>query len=403
MKNKIDLKKYLIVSFISLISLTFIFTLIYKYETKLYRDVVNQKIEMIIENIYKENPNIDKTTIINILNNNHSEKTNFLREYGIDINKESIIQINNKNEKIFTIINVIYIMLSFLILLSIFIIYLTKKDKKIKEITQLIEEINKKNYKVGLDNTEDELSILRNELYKTTIHLKESAETSIKDKIELKNSLEDISHQLKTPLTGIMISLDNLIETNNMDEITRNNFLLKIKREITNINSLVSSILNLSKLDTNTIKFNNDNYKVIDLINESVDKVSLLSDLKNINIKIYGSKNIKIHCDAFWQIEALTNILKNALEHSEKESIVNVFFEENKIYTKIIIKSNSIIDAKDLPHIFERFYKGKNSSVNSVGIGLALAKTIIEKNNGRISVNSNKKEGTTFEIKYFKD
>lgn len=141
---------------------------------------------------------------------------------------------------------------------GIFLKYNKSKDKKLVQITRYIEEINNKNYKLDIDdNTEDELSILKNEIYKTTVMLKEVAENSKKDKENLKNSLSDISHQLKTPLTSITIMLDNILDNKDMDEDIRNDFIKDIKREIINVNFLVETLLKLSKLDADSVKFIN--------------------------------------------------------------------------------------------------------------------------------------------------
>ena len=276
-------------------------------------------------------------------------------------------------------------------------------DNRMLINTKCIEEINKKNYKLDLDDmSEDELSILKNEIYKTTITLKEAAENSNKEKLELKESLSDISHQLKTPLTSILIALDNIIDDPDMDKQIREDFIRDIKREINSISFLVQSILKLSKLDTNTINFIIENVTVEKLINESIKNVSMLSDLREVDIRLNMKDNPSINCDFKWQVEAISNIIKNCIEHSENKSFVEISVEDNKVYSKISIKDNGVgIDKEDLPHIFERFYKGKNATPDSVGIGLSLAKSIIEKNNGSISVDSNTK-GTTFVIKYFK-
>ena len=288
-------------------------------------------------------------------------------------------------------------------MILIFLYFNKKKDKEINKITKCIEEINRRNYKLEIDDiSEDELSILKNEIYKTTIMLKEAAENSNKEKLELKDSLLDISHQLKTPLTSILIILDNLIDDPEMDKDIREDFIKDIKREINGINFLVQSILKLSKLDTNTINFIEDEIELNKIVIEAIKNVSMLSDLRNVNVNLKIKSNSVIKCDFKWQVEAISNILKNCIEHSNENSDVIVIIEDNKVYSKIIIKDNGGGIAKeDLPHIFERFYKGKNATSDSIGIGLSLAKTIIEKDNGTISVQSSDK-GSIFEIKYFK-
>ena len=196
--------------------------------------------------------------------------------------------------------------------------------------------------------------------------------------------------------------LDNILDNPQMDINTRNEFINDIKRQIININFLVSSLLKLSKLDINSVTFFNKDVYIQDIINKSIKNVAVLCDLKNIEISICENKNYKIYCDFNWQVEAITNILKNAIEHSNDNSKININYEQNKIYTKIEIRDFGMgIDKQDLPHIFERFYRGKNSSNDSVGIGLALAKAIIDKNNGDIVVDSKVNMGTTFIIKYY--
>ncbi|MCI8412465.1 MAG: HAMP domain-containing histidine kinase [Clostridia bacterium] len=274
-----------------------------------------------------------------------------------------------------------------------------------EEITNYIEQINQGNYSLDIDdNAEDELSILKNEIYKTTIMLKEVAENARKQEVCLKDSLEDISHQLKTPLTSIMIMLDNIIDNPEMDKQTRNEFIKDCKKEITNIHFLVQALLKLSKFDADTIQYHNQTVLVKELIQEAKDKVAVLCDLKNVDIQVQGNDTDTIYCDDKWQIEAITNLLKNAVEYSKEAGRIEVNYVQNKLYTQIEIKDyGKGIESSDLSHIFERFYKGANSSKDSVGIGLALAKKIIEKNGGNVFVESELGKGTTFVIKYFKN
>lgn len=403
MKNKIKLKKSIIISIVVILIWSSIFTLFNLYQYRVYTDNFNNKIDQIVTRIAKDYPDIQKSDVIEILNSKENTNGNILKEYGIDLKKESIVMENDKYSNMFTILNVGMLILLGLSLLIVFLKYNKSKDKKLKEITQYIEEINRKNYKLNIDdNTEDELSILKNEIYKTTIMLKEQAENSLNDKVNLKNSLSDISHQLKTPLTSITIMLDNIIDNPNMENQTRNEFIKDIKREITNINFLVQALLKLSKFDTNTIKFTNKEEKVIDILNTAIQNVSVLCDLKDIEIVVTGDIENTINCDIRWQVEAISNILKNSVEYSKDSSKIQIVCNKNKVYSEIrIIDNGKGIDKEDIKHIFERFYKGKSSSRDSVGIGLALAKTIIEQNNGTISVESEIGKGTIFIIKYF--
>lgn len=392
MKNKIELKKMCITSCIVIIIFLITFSILIYKQYKTYTYNFNQKIVGIIDNVLEKYPDIEKREIVEILNSSDKTNNEILREYGIELDKDSVILENNTDFQKFIIIDISTLILFILILSIIFFKYNHSESKKINEITKYIEE-----------NTEDELSILKNELYKITIMLKEVAENSQKDKTTLKDSLSDISHQIKTPITSILIMLDNILSDENMPEDIKKDFIKDIKREIINIKFLVESILKLSKIDSNSIKFIKKEVFIKDIINEAVKNVSMLSELKNIEIIVSGDDSIKTICDLKWQVEAITNILKNCIEHSYENRKIYINYNQNNMYTELKIEDNGTgIDAKDLPHIFERFYKGKNSSSDSVGIGLALSKSIIESNNGYIQVDSKLNKGTTFIIKYLK-
>ena len=403
MKNKIRLKQYIISTFIVSICLFVLFLAFNIYEYKTYTNNFNNKIGAIISVIKDKYPEITDKEIAEIINSDEFETNDFFTKYGIDINNKSILIKNDKDYHIFLVINMSFLAITIIILLILYIRYNHKKENDIKDIIKCIEQINKKNYELQIDSiSEDELSILKNEIYKTTIMLKESAENSNKDKINLKKSLEDISHQLKTPLTSILVMLDNIIEDPDMDINIRNDFVRDIKRNVVNINFLVQALLKLSKFDANTVHFIKQENDLKTIIKESIKNVSPLCDLRNINIEYNAKEKSKIICDAKWQIEAITNIIKNAVDHSKNNSTVTINLSNNNVYSMIeIIDKGEGISKKDISHIFERFYKGENATSDSIGIGLALAKTIIEEDNGSISVESNK-IGTKFTIKYFK-
>lgn len=403
MKNKIELKKYIISTLIVFICLFILFLFLNIYEYKTYTKNFNNKISAIINVIKKDYPKITDKEIIKIINNDTLKTNDFFNKYGIDVNNKSILIKNDRDYHKFLAINLSFLTITVVILLIIYIRYNYKKEKDIKDIIKCIEQINKKNYEIQIDSiSEDELSILKNEIYKTTIMLKEAAENSSKDKFNLKKSLEDISHQLKTPLTSILVMLDNIIEDSNMEEKIRNDFIVDIKRNVLNINFLVQSLLKLSKFDANTVHFVKQENDLKTIVEESIKNVSTLCDLRNINIKLNIKENSKIICDDKWQIEALTNIIKNAIEHSKNNSNIIINIKNNNVYSMIeVIDFGEGIAKKDIKHIFERFYKCKNTKTDSIGIGLALAKTIIEEDKGTISVESNKLE-TKFIIKYYK-
>ena len=402
MKNKIELKKYIKLTILISIMFLIITPIINTYEYKKYNQNFNNKIEEIIYILKTKYPLLSENEIITILNQESKETFTF-KKYGLNTDKEAILIDNYKTYNKFLLINTAITITFLIIITTVFFIYNRKKEKNINEIIEYIKQINKRNYELKIDSiSEDELSILKNEIYKTTIMLKEIAENSKNDKQNLKKCLEDISHQIRTPLTSIIIMLDNIIEDQKMDEKTKNNFIREIKRNILNINFLVENLLKLSKFDSNTIEYKKENTILANIIQNSIKNVSTLCDLKNIKIIVKGEENTKILCDFKWQVEAITNILKNCIEYSEENQKIYIEYSQNNVYTKVTIKDfGEGISAKDLPNIFDRFYKGKNSSMNSIGIGLALSKSILEEDNGNINVTSSNKS-TIFTIKYYK-
>lgn len=403
MSNKIKFKKSIIISLITTIIFSVFLAISNIYEYKEYTQNFNKRIASIIELIQSKYPEISTDEIVKIVNSKKIPQNDLLKKYGIDLEKNSIVLDNNKINNKFIKIEISIIFIGLIILLLIFVIYERHQGKEIYEITKYLEAINNKNYTLKIDeNSEEELSILKNELYKVTVMLRENASNSLKDKINLKTALEDISHQLKTPLTSILIILDNLIDNPEMDYQMRMEFLHDLKRESTRIQSLIQSILKLSKFDSNTVQFIKQDIYLKQIVDEGIKNTGSLADLKNIKIKVDGNKEIKLNCDLLWQAEAITNILKNCIEHSNENTQIDIKYNNNSVYSYITITDyGEGISREDIPHIFERFYRGKNSANESIGIGLSLSKTIIESNNGIISVESNS-DKTTFMIKYFK-
>ncbi len=400
MKNKVKYKKAIILSIILTLVLLVIFILLNYLEYLEYTVNTNYKLNSIISSIKSQYPKVSDQEIIEIFNSKNNQ--DYFLKYGILIDKDNVIKENTQVYYKYFLIETLILIIMIYLIIRVYLKYNKNKSKELLEIAKYLEEINNKNYTLNIeDYTEDELSILKSELYKVTVRLKEAAENSKQDKLELKTSLEDISHQLKTPLTSILIMLDNVIDNEDMPKSLREEFLRDIKREIFNINFLVQNILKLSKFESNTITFVKDKYNIKDIIEESIHNVVSISDLKNIKINILNKEDYYLLCDYHWEVEALTNILKNSLEYSYQNSEVAINYLDNKVYLKVdIINYGVMIKEEDLPHIFERFYT-KNNNKDSMGIGLSLSKKIIEKDNGSISVNS-KDSKTIFTIKYFK-
>ena len=403
MKNKLRLKQYITSTLIVFICLFVMFLILNIYEYKTYTKNFNNKISAIVTLVKDRYPEITDKEIIEIINSNKQSDDSFFLKYGIDIDNKAVLLENDKSYHTFLIINMSFLIITIASLCILYFRYNYKRKNDIKDIIKYIEQINRRNYELEIDTiSEDELSILKNEIYKTAVMLKEAALNSNKDKLNLKKSLEDISHQLKTPLTSILVLLDNLIDEPDMDFSIRNDFIIDIKRNVININFLVQALLKLSKFDANTVHFIKKENDLEMIVKEAIKNVSTLCDLRNINIKLNTLENAKVDCDAKWQIEAITNIIKNAIEHSKDNSSIIINIDNNRVYSKIeVIDFGDGISKRDIKHIFERFYNGENATSNSIGIGLALAKTIIEEDKGTIAVESNE-SNTKFTIKYFK-
>lgn len=403
--NKLKEKnKILIFGLCYIIIAIFVFLMLSQIQYEKYTNQMNIVIAEIVDKIVEKYPDIEEEEIIKILNGTEqSQKKYILEKYGYTQNTVAIEEIS-KERSTFIKIDIVIIIAGGIAVTSVLLSYNKKREEKISDINSYIGKVNRGNYELKIEeNGEDELTKLRNELYKTTVLLRETAENSEKEKTNLSNSLTDISHQLKTPLTSIRIMIDNIQNNPDMDEKTRNEFIEDISKQIDWISSLVISLLKLAKFDAGSIVMRDEEINVKKLIQNIISNLAILIDIKDIKIEENISEQITLFADYNWQIEALTNIIKNCVEHSFDGGKIKIEAESNSVFTKIIITDEGEgIEKKDLNRIFERFYKSAKSSENSIGIGLALAKTIIEKERGYIKVESEVGKGTKFEIKYLK-
>lgn len=251
------------------------------------------------------------------------------------------------------------------------------------------------------DNDEGEFSRMKNEIYKITTMLREQAERLERDQRSLAASIADISHQLKTPLTSLSVMTD-LLEGNPAAD-KRAEFVQRIRSQLRRMEWLVTSLLKLSKLDTGTAGMKRVPYRVRTVIDRALDTLAIPLELRSQQVTVEGDDRVELTGDPDWTCEALINILKNCVEHTPEHGRIHIAFEDNPLFTRITITDNGAgIDREDLPHIFRRFYKGKNASDDSVGIGLAMSHAIISKQGGDISAESEKGKGTRFIITFYK-
>ena len=373
-----------------------------------YKKNMNYTIANIINTVHEKYPNIQSEEIAEILNKKNSDLKaeyveDILRMCGVSSEDYLILtEINEKNHYVVLITSIVII--SYISIMGIIFIYLRGRQKSIYNLSQYIDKILNKEYVLKIEeNSEDELSNLKNQLYKITVMLQEEAGESVKQKEETLKAVSDISHQLKTPLTSALILLDNIYENPVMEEETRKKFIVEITHQVEEMNWLIVSILKLSRIDANVVEFKNVNINVKKLIDTIVSELEIIAELKNVKFKKDFSEDFAFIGDFNWNKEAIKNIVKNAIEYTKQNSTITIKVLQNNVYTEISIQDQGKgIDSKDITHIFERFYKSKNSSENSIGIGLALSKSIIEKQNGNILVDSKLNEGTKFIIRYLK-
>lgn len=297
----------------------------------------------------------------------------------------------------------IYVLIVCTILNTIFYLYTKIRYDQIAELSNQLDKVLHGNYSLDIKgNSEGELSILSSEIYKMTIKLREQAENLKADKIYLNNSLADISHQLRTPLTSINLLVSRL-KNNNLDSKERMRSFRELNTLLDSIDWLISSLLKISKLESGMVQFKSDKIYVVDLINKALESLTIPMELREQTLDLNIDDNATYMGDFLWTVEALVNILKNCMDHTPSGGTLSIVAIENTIFTEIIIcDTGKGIDEKDLPHIFERFYKGKISGDNNIGIGLALSRMIITRQNGVIYAKNNTDGGAQFILKFYK-
>lgn len=251
------------------------------------------------------------------------------------------------------------------------------------------------------DNGEGRFSLLKNDLYKVTVRLREQAELLQKDKTALSNLIADISHQIKTPLTSLGVLADLLAE--DLPEEDRRTFIERLRAQLWRIQWLVAALLKLARLDAGTATFKSEPVALRELVRHALEPLEIPLEIKKQHLEVHGDDSAIFMGDLKWSAEALTNVVKNCVDHTPEGGTIRIAYASNTLYAEITVSDDGAgIASADLPHIFNRFYRGANAGENSVGIGLALAKAIFNAQGGDITVRSQNGMGTRFEIRLFR-
>ena len=283
--------------------------------------------------------------------------------------------------------------------LSALLIWHRKETRNIRKLSDALVKANNGG-SFSMQEGEGEFFKLQDEIYKTVTMLYQTKEEALKARNNFAENLSNIAHQIKTQVTSVSLTLQKIKD--NPDFCNSCPVLTGTREKVLQLINLEEKLLLLSRIDTGILPFNKketDIFTVLMLASDNLYELLLKAD---VTIDIPEMGEMLIYADIEWTMEAFINIFKNCMEHTPAGGTVYCAYTQNPVYTQIKIWDNGTGFAKeDIPHIFERFYKGENSSSESIGIGLALSKSIIEKNNGYIIVDSKENVGTKFQIKYF--
>ena len=277
-----------------------------------------------------------------------------------------------------------------------------RRYRRIQKLSSDINQILHGDDTLSFDKYEEgELAILESEVQKMVVRLREQQAQLLADKKYLADSIADISHQIRTPLTSINLLVSFLSEPNITEE-KRQKTVRELYELLSRIDWLITTLLKISKLDADTIQLKKENVSMKELIQKSVEPLLVPIELRGLELKIETEGQFV--GDVNWTSEAIGNIAKNCMEHTPVGGTLQIKAKENTLYREIVIEDTGCgIAPEDLPHIFERFYKGKNSSDKSFGVGLALARGIINTQNGTVKAENKKEGGAKFVMRFYKE
>ena len=286
---------------------------------------------------------------------------------------------------------------------GIYVYKMRKYKKSLRRLSGEMDRILHGSGELVLGSYEEgEISILRDEIYKMTVRLRKQSETLTEDKEALADSLADISHQIRTPLTTLNLMTARMMQEGD-DPQQRKRILREMNRMLERIEWLITALLKISKLDAGAICLEPADISMEGFLKKVMEPFEIQMDLRDQRCRIEGAEGMTFTADEAWTLEAVRNVVKNSLEYTPDGKALEISCVNNPLYTEIsVCDSGPGIDPEDLPHLFDRFYKGKNAGSSSFGIGLALAQSIMSRQNGVIRAENRKEGGSRFRIRFYK-
>lgn len=376
-----------------------------------YCAVINQEFNLavasMLDSVLEAYPEVSGEELIAVLGKEKDSGAGevLLGKYGIFLNEaeSSFAGIRKREEQfllLFAAVGLLTAGGAFLILF----VYLMRRQRETGQLCCYVDEVSRGNFRLDVsENRNSEFSRLKNELYKLTVIMREQAKTAIDNRKALADAVADISHQLKTPLTSVTVLVDNLLENQHMEPAVRSRFLREISSQLSGVSWLIATLLKLSRLDAGVVELDWKPLYIKALAEKVCQKLELLAEWRRVELRLHIPDEIQIMGDEHWLTEALLNLVKNAVEHSGPGMEVLVAAQENDVYTLVTVRDQGEgISDEEQKHLFERFYRGRTAGADSVGIGLALSREIIVRQDGYITVESEKGKGTAFFIKFIK-
>lgn len=285
------------------------------------------------------------------------------------------------------------------LLLAGFMVQWRRERQRIRVLTAYLEQANTGNAPVLSALGEDELSRLEDQIYKTVTYLYQTREEAVRTKSEFAKNLSNIAHQIKTPITTVSLVVQTMEERDGGEEKEEREQIMK---QLTRLTHLEEALLLLARLDAGTLVLKREATDVYTLLVLAADNLQEIFAYWKVSVDIPEQGEMLVVVDPDWTMEAVMNLMKNCAEHNAG-GCVRCFYEQNPLYTEIRIQDEGAgFDREDLPHLFERFYRGKHAAEGGVGIGLALAKELILRQNGTIRARNLPEGGACFEIRFYR-